>query len=387
MGALDVIGEDLQARLGVGLGRRRQQQVLDGLAGIGLDRARAHDDSAVEDPVAAPADHPLVALAAGAVRRQVLDAGLVVQVLLAAGQVQAVQGHLGAGALERDPHLVARDGPAAGRQVRAEAAVPGLAHVQAGEMEGAAAGVLQAVVLKLCAGLEHDLAQRVAQVDPGADGHMAFDQACMAAGAELDQAARMRRQRRGARIGEEHQVNRPLKRAVGGDLQYGAVLAEGGIERAEGMWRHLQGTRQQGFEGRALCFRQGRQVAQAHARGQPRQRREPRGEMAIDEHQSRAAVVADPLPQAGGGQAPARRRDGRLERHRQDGRDPGVLPGFVLGRGKTVVGQPAPGRVAHLPAPGGLAGRLGGLQARQQGDSAGTVHDPSPGAGGASKWA
>src|SRR5436309_5413951 len=66
MGALDVVGEDLELGLTVDLDAVGEEQMLVGLGGVGLLSVRAHDDSSVEDRSGRAVEHTLVELLAGA---------------------------------------------------------------------------------------------------------------------------------------------------------------------------------------------------------------------------------------------------------------------------------------------------------------------------------
>ena len=81
MRALDVVGEDLELRLGVDGRVVGQQQRLVRLLGVGLLGVLADEDLAVEDAVALAVEDALVQLVAGAVRLRVVDDGVVVDVL------------------------------------------------------------------------------------------------------------------------------------------------------------------------------------------------------------------------------------------------------------------------------------------------------------------
>ena len=76
--ALDVVGEDLELRLGVDLRVVREQQRPVGLLGVGLLRVGPDDDLAVEDAARAIVQDALVDLAAAAVRLRVVDRRVVV---------------------------------------------------------------------------------------------------------------------------------------------------------------------------------------------------------------------------------------------------------------------------------------------------------------------
>src|SRR5699024_2288434 len=88
--ALDVVGVDLQLRLGVDLGLFRQQQRIRRLFGIGFLRVLVDDHLAVEHTAAAVAENAFEYLAAGAVLGGMIDTSVVVDVLAAVGDVDAV---------------------------------------------------------------------------------------------------------------------------------------------------------------------------------------------------------------------------------------------------------------------------------------------------------
>src|SRR5882724_635216 len=90
--ALDVVGEDLELRLRVDGRIVGQEQHLVRLLGVGLLGVFADKDLAVEDAVSAIAEDALVNLMARTVRLGVIDDGEVIDVLLAIGQVEAIDG-------------------------------------------------------------------------------------------------------------------------------------------------------------------------------------------------------------------------------------------------------------------------------------------------------
>ena len=105
--ALHVVGVDFELRLGVDLRRVGKQQVAIGLLGVGLLRVLVHDDAAVKDAVRAVIENAVVKLAAGAVRAGVLDQHVVVEVLPAVADEQAVDQALAALAGQNRMHVVA----------------------------------------------------------------------------------------------------------------------------------------------------------------------------------------------------------------------------------------------------------------------------------------
>ena len=90
MRALDVVGEDLQLRVGVGDGVARQQQVAVGLFGVGLLRPVADVDQAVEDRPRIVVENSLVQLMTAAMRLLVIDHGMRVGVLVLTDHVKTI---------------------------------------------------------------------------------------------------------------------------------------------------------------------------------------------------------------------------------------------------------------------------------------------------------
>ncbi len=165
MGALHVVGEDLESRPGVDLGVVGEQQVLVGLAGIRTGRVRPHDDASVEHPMPAFVHDSLVELAAGAPGRGVLDQNRIVVVLVASWQVQAVDAGLRPFALEAHAHLVAGDLRPQCHRARREPAAGALADVEQREVERGVGLVLDLVVLDPCSLVEDHLGHGVGAGD------------------------------------------------------------------------------------------------------------------------------------------------------------------------------------------------------------------------------
>src|SRR3954447_2934292 len=91
VGAFDVVGPDLKLGLGVDDGLVGQHEVLVGLLGVGLLRILANNDAAVEDRGCLAVQNALVQLVAVGVRLGVVDRGVIVDVLRAVNDVEAVE--------------------------------------------------------------------------------------------------------------------------------------------------------------------------------------------------------------------------------------------------------------------------------------------------------
>src|SRR4029453_6550534 len=96
MRALDVVGENLELRLGVYVRFRGQQQVAARLRRVGALGIRAHDDLAIEHRVRGATNDTFVQLAADATRFRVVDATMGVGELALPDQRKPVDSALGA---------------------------------------------------------------------------------------------------------------------------------------------------------------------------------------------------------------------------------------------------------------------------------------------------
>src|SRR5262249_18120411 len=130
--ALHVVGVDLELGLGVDLRVVGEQQVAVGLLGVGLLRVRVNDDAPVEDAVGALVEDAVIKLAAAAVRAGMLDEHVVVHVLGAAPDEEAVDEALAAFPREHRMNVIANQAAAQKYGVRT--------HVGASRLLGAQGG-------------------------------------------------------------------------------------------------------------------------------------------------------------------------------------------------------------------------------------------------------
>ena len=189
--ALHVVGEDLQLRLGVDQRVVREQQRAVGLFRVGLLRVLAHDDLAVEHRPGTPAENALVDFVARAVGAGVIDGRVVVDQAVAVGEIQPVQRHLGAFAVERRQHVVANQLAAERERVRREVGAAGGVHVHAADMERAVALLLHLVVIQHGALADEHLGDGIGEVLHVARADVGLDDPCLAALAENNQRARV----------------------------------------------------------------------------------------------------------------------------------------------------------------------------------------------------
>jgi hypothetical protein len=128
VGALDVVGKNLQLRLGVYLRAVVQQQVVVLLEGQGFLGVGADHDLAVEYPAGLPVKQAFVHFVAGAMRHGVVNKRPVVHVFLPVNQGEAVQVRLGIAAHQSKPQLVAGKATSAAKRIHDDLAVPVLVH-------------------------------------------------------------------------------------------------------------------------------------------------------------------------------------------------------------------------------------------------------------------
>ena len=123
-----------------------KQQVAIGLLGVGLLRVLVDDDAAVKDAVRAAVENAVVELAAAAVRAGVLDQHVVVEMLAAVADEQAVDQALAAFAGQHRMHVVAHQRAAEQHGVRGDIGAAALLDAQRGDVEGLRVFALDHVV-------------------------------------------------------------------------------------------------------------------------------------------------------------------------------------------------------------------------------------------------
>src|ERR1043165_6870779 len=94
VGALHVVGVNLELRLGVRGGVVGKQKILIGLFRVGFLRDLLHEDAAVEDALGFVVEDAVEVFVAGAMRLGVLDNHVVIGQLLAAREIEPVENAL-----------------------------------------------------------------------------------------------------------------------------------------------------------------------------------------------------------------------------------------------------------------------------------------------------
>ena len=136
MAAGDVVGEDFQLRLVVGLGLVGQQQRPRHHLGVGLLRIGTDDDAALEHRMGAVVDHGAEHFAAGAVRHRMVHQQRGVGVLRALQQVDAIGLDPRALAGKGDGRLIAADAGARGHAKGVEMGVGAERHDRGRDVDG-----------------------------------------------------------------------------------------------------------------------------------------------------------------------------------------------------------------------------------------------------------
>ena len=235
VGALHVVGEDLELRVRVDLRVVGQQQRAVGLLRVGLLRVVPDDDPAVEHRLRLAGEDALVELVAGAVRHRVIDRGVVVDQLLAVGEIHAVHRAVGAFALQRNADVVTLD-PRAGRErVRFEHALGRDVGLDVGEVERAFRFTLIRIQRDVRAVADHHFRDRVVEVLRTRSPDERLRHADLAVGACHDQHARVRGHGLAVAAGHDHDVDGRFDHGTGGHEDRHAVIEQRGVERRKRM--------------------------------------------------------------------------------------------------------------------------------------------------------
>ena len=159
--------------------------------GLNLLRLWMHHDLAVKDRMALAVQHAAIVFHAEGARFQMIDAGVVIDMLLAVRHIQAV--HVDGGALGREPavYVVARQCAAQRDGMRFQPAVPILAHIEAADVAGVQAFLLNFIMPEHGPGAERHLADRVGKIIRLIQPDIAFDQGGLGPLIEDQQIARM----------------------------------------------------------------------------------------------------------------------------------------------------------------------------------------------------
>ena len=199
MRALHVVSVNLELRLGVDDGVLRKQEILVALLGVGLLGVLAHDDLAVEDSRRSAVEHAFVKLAAAAVGLGVVERRVIVDVLPAADDVEAVEGALGAFAAEHCLDLLTNERSAKLDRSRVDDGRSLLLELQGRDVKRLRAFLLDSGVFHLGVLARHHLRNSVGEVDAaeigirrGIDAEMDFDETRLRAVSDQDQVSWMR---------------------------------------------------------------------------------------------------------------------------------------------------------------------------------------------------
>jgi hypothetical protein len=231
--ALDVIGEDLELRLGVGVGVVGQEQVHARLLGVGLLRVRRDVDAAAEHAGGAIVEDALVELPAVAVRLEVVDPEVVVHMLVAAREREPVVRAVTAFGVESGVEVVADERAAHREVVRRDGAACLLPHVQRAHVGRLLALQLHLVVVDRGAGFGEHLRDGRREIRTVARARVGLDDRRAAAGAGHDEIPRVAHGRRGTGHGHVEHVHRSRQGGVCGQPHEQAVPEQRRVESGE----------------------------------------------------------------------------------------------------------------------------------------------------------
>ncbi len=259
--------------------------------GVGLHCSRPDQDRAPENRPRLPIENAPVVQAARRVGLCVVDVDVVVDVLRARRNVEAVQEAGAARPIQQNAEIVPANGGSPRERHRGERAVPSLVDAAGPHVESVRTLQEEPVVLDLRPISEDDLRHGVGEVTGGRNADVALDEGQLAVGRGHDEHPRVRGGGMGVACGQEDQVQRRRERFAFREMDESPVLEEGGVESGEPVV--LEG----GMPGEVLFdhvpvgadrLSQVRHASAVKRRGRCR---EARGVAAVDEDDARPAVV------------------------------------------------------------------------------------------------
>ena len=214
-------------RLDVDFGVRREQQIAAGLLRVSLLRPRLHHHARIEDTAPAAGGDAAPGLAAGGMRRGVLDVQMLVDVAPCSGDEEAVELAFGAGFIQAHPDVVTRQAATkADRQGMVAAVARLLHHGQAG-LGGDRAFLGQLQVDQPRPFAQHDLADRVVPVGKAGAAPVMLHQHRFGTGFQHHEVAHV--QHGVGLAGMVHHEQR-RQRTAGRDMQEQPVLPQRAVD-------------------------------------------------------------------------------------------------------------------------------------------------------------
>ncbi len=340
VGALHVLGVDLELGLGVDLGLRRQEQVVIRLLRVRAVRAGVHQRLAVEHTARAPVQDAAVFLGAPGRAHAVIHAGVIVDVLASVGEVKAVQRDGGAGPADVRRDVVANQPAAEVDGGMLETRVAREGHVQAPDLVVLAGAFLDPQPAQAGTRREGDVDEHVRELRVRADGSVHFDDRGPGVRAGIDHDVRQADRIRVRRIVEHEDAEGPFEHRAGREAHGERVAPQRRVEE-----RECVGVRQcrRHFGRRA---RRDARLCQRLERGGLDPAIRDDDPMGID----RAGCRGGKLP--GGRRRPGRLRYARGRRlqpavaHLDRGSEIGVLPLLLAGRGEARFAEAGKRRLA-----------------------------------------
>src|SRR4051812_14934159 len=237
--ALHVIRKDLQLRLGVDLGGVAQQEIPVGLLCVSLLRFGANENLAVEHCPRMVVENALIDLPAATVRLIVMDGSVIVDQLVASGEIEAVEERLHVFVIQTGLEIVASEGAAHRQRKRAVVTVSRLSHERPAYMVGPLALALDPGVLHPGARARDDFGNRIGPVSAnGSDGDVTLDNRGAGTTPHQDEAPGVD----GAVLSflscKEDEMNRILEVGACWDLNQTTVTEASSIQGREGIGLH-----------------------------------------------------------------------------------------------------------------------------------------------------
>src|SRR5579863_2480790 len=331
VGALHVVGVDFQLRLGVDLRIVGKQKITVGLLGVGLLRVLVYHDAAVENAVGMAVQDSVVELAAAAVRAGMLHVHVIVEMLMAIADKQAIDQALSTFAGQHRVHVVADQSAAEQKRMGCHVRTSILLNAKCGNVERIQALALDHVMRDRGVLARDQFRRSVAEHRAAAQGNIVLNDSDLALLLENQQVPRMNHAWRVGRSRHKQQMDWRVQRNPTTYVYECSVFGKSRVQGAESIALDVEMAAEMGFQrGRALLDL----LLESRYRDICRQSSECRqaaDKLSIDKHQLNRSTFHTPRLQVG-----FRKMCGALigERKRSTGDrcDAGEAPIFIVRR-------------------------------------------------------
>ena len=287
----------------------------------------------------------------------VVDGGVVVHVLFAGSEGEAVQGGFGSLAIQDRIDVIADQGPAQGNGMGGHGGATSELKLQGGDMKGPEAFLLQLVVLDYCPFPGHQLGHRIGEVKGVGPARIGFHDAGLAVGAGQHQAARIENHRFPFPSRVEMQVNRLFHDGVPGKMDQGEILQERRIQGGEDFFPVSGIETQRLPDGRGFPVEELPRSLNPDTRRQLAERRVFRREASVQEYQPAGRRVGSRQGVQVNRGGPGIRSAGMSKGGPRQRREAGKTPGLIVSGRESVPGEASDRRLALLSQPGRVAVR------------------------------